>query len=138
MPQRLFDAIESHARTERPRECCGVLIGVPGQVLEARPAANLSPDPNRYELDPRVHVAAIRDTRGSGREVVGFYHSHPHSAPVPSARDLAESTYPELVHVIVGFVRAREEGDRAEIRAYRLLGDRFREVRLDVAPAAAS
>lgn len=125
--RELLAAIETHARDERPRECCGVLIGVKGRLLEARRAANLSDDPNRYELDPRSHVRAIRDTRGSDCEVVGFYHSHPHSAPVPSASDLAGCSYPELVHLIVGLV-----GEHAEIRAWRLGADAAIEVPLDI------
>jgi proteasome lid subunit RPN8/RPN11 len=120
-------ALEAHARAERPRECCGVLIGVRGRLLEARPAANLSDDPNRYELDPRTHVRAMRDTRGTGREVVGFYHSHPHSAAVPSATDLAGCTYPELLHIIVGLW-----GERADVRAWRLGAIAATEVALQI------
>ena len=35
---------------------------------------------------------AIRSSE-TGQDVVGFYHSHPHSAAVPSETDLAEATY---------------------------------------------
>jgi proteasome lid subunit RPN8/RPN11 len=42
-------------------------------------------------------------------EVVGFYHSHPHSQAHPSATDLAEADYPEAVHLIVGFVDGTAE-----------------------------
>lgn len=107
--------IESHAREAHPAECCGVLIGTLGTIASSRRARNLSADPNRFDLDPQAHVAAIRETRGTGHAVVGFYHSHPHSAPIPSTRDIEESTYPNALHVIVGLA-----GGGADTRGYTL------------------
>ena len=121
--------LEAHARAERPRECCGTLIGVAGQVFESRRAANLSDDPNRFLLEPRAHVAALRETRRRELQVVGFYHSHPHSAPLPSPTDLAESTYPEALHIIVG-LGGGPGGDGLEVRAYYLRGTHYVEVPL--------
>ena len=46
----------AHAQAESPRECCGLLIGIAGHVVEARRAPNLSGDPNRFLLDPQAHV----------------------------------------------------------------------------------
>jgi proteasome lid subunit RPN8/RPN11 len=93
----------------------------------ARRAANLSGDPNRYLIDPKAHLDARRDGRVQGFEVVGFYHSHPHSAPVPSPTDIAEAWYPDHLYAIVGFV-----GDRADTRIYELRDARFVELALTV------
>ena len=95
----------AHAQQSAPAECCGVLVGAGDRVIEAVPARNLSPDPNRFLLDPRTHIAAERDARGRGLAVVGFYHSHPHSAPQPSPTDIAESSYTEALHVIVSLAQ---------------------------------
>jgi proteasome lid subunit RPN8/RPN11 len=116
MTGEVHERLKTQASNTRPRECCGLLLGRPGQVVAARPAANLAESPDRFELDPQAHVAAIRETRGSDIGVVGFYHSHPHSAPIPSERDLAESTYPEALHVIIG----SPTGSELEIRGYYL------------------
>lgn len=124
----VIERLKAHARESCPRECCGVLLGRLGHVVAMRAAANLAESPDRFDLDPRAHVAAIRDTRGTDIGVVGFYHSHPHSAPVPSERDLAESTYPEALHVIVGDPFAAV----VEIRAYYLRGDGYQEAELQV------
>lgn len=126
-----LDDIEAHAREESPRECCGILIGVTGRVLESRRALNLSDDSNRFLLDPRAHVDALRETRRRELQIVGFYHSHPHTPAVPSARDLAESSYPDLLYAIVSLLEGK-----TETLVYRLCGDRYEEVAMEAQPAA--
>jgi proteasome lid subunit RPN8/RPN11 len=79
--------LEEAARTA-PLECCGLLLGEAGRVLEARPAANLAADPARhFEIDPAALIAAHRAERSGGPKLLGYYHSHPAGHPVPSATD---------------------------------------------------
>jgi proteasome lid subunit RPN8/RPN11 len=124
-----------HAERERPRECCGLLLGhgdhAAGesvQIDEAVPAKNLAEDPNRFLLDPVDHVRTMREGRARGLEIVGFYHSHPHSPALPSARDLAEATYVGALYLIVSL-----ESDPPVARAYTLVEQRFVEVALSIA-----
>jgi len=102
--QRVLDAIIDHARATEPRECCGILLGQfeDGEIVRALPATNLAHSPNRYEIDPRDHIEARRFARQANLTIVGFYHSHPHSAPEPSETDLAEATYRDAFYLIVG------------------------------------
>src|SRR5580765_8772564 len=84
----------AHAREAAPDECCGLLLGRGDQIVEAARARNVADDPTtRFLIDPADHFAAIRGGRERGLEVIGFYHSHPASAPDPSPRDLAEFSY---------------------------------------------
>ena len=115
----------SHAHAARPAECCGVLIGKDAIVVEAAPARNLAVDPGRYLIDPADHIEARRLARARGLDVVGFYHSHPHSPPVPSETDLREAMYEDSLYVIVGL-----GGVTPEIRSYRLRGGAFVELEL--------
>lgn len=117
----------AHALEQRPRECCGLLIGPAGHVFVARRATNLSADPNRYLIDPKAYIEARRDGRVHGFEVVGFYHSHPHSAPVPSPTDIAEAWYPDHLYAIVGLV-----DDRVDTRIYQLRDAQFVELAMTV------
>ncbi len=96
-----IDAIVDHARQTAPAECCGMLLGTTDSVVEAARARNLSEDANRFLIDPADHLRARREGRRSGLEVIGFYHSHPHSLAVPSETDLAEATYPNHLFLIV-------------------------------------
>lgn len=57
--------------------------------------------------------------------MIGFYHSHPHSAPFPSDTDVAEWTYTDHVQLIVG---VRDE--KREARLFRLVGGETIELAL--------
>jgi proteasome lid subunit RPN8/RPN11 len=120
VPRAVRDAIVAHARDAAPVECCGMLIGSAGTVTAAVRARNIAAEPSRFLIDPIDHIQARREARDAGLDVVGFYHSHPHSAPVPSETDLAEATYPNHLYVIVGL-----EGEAADVRVYRFTGTAF-------------
>jgi proteasome lid subunit RPN8/RPN11 len=98
----VLDAIRGHAAASWPRECCGLLIGDAGSIEGGWPARNLAGRAGRFLVDPRDHLAAIRAARASGRTVVGAYHSHVSTPPLPSRRDFREAIGGGLVHVIVG------------------------------------
>jgi len=51
---------------------------------------------HRFALDPREQLLAQRWGRERGLQVLGSAHSHPHSAAVPSATDLALAFAPTL------------------------------------------
>jgi proteasome lid subunit RPN8/RPN11 len=120
--------LQAHALDEAPRECCGILLGVPGRILLTRRAMNLAEDPSRFLLDPHAHLAAVREARHSNLEVVGFYHSHPRSRAEPSPRDLEEAVYLECVHLIVG--RQHPTRGPFEVRAFYLGREAWEEVAL--------
>jgi proteasome lid subunit RPN8/RPN11 len=133
--QAVFDAITAHARGQGPRECCGLLVAHAGVIVEAVPATNVAAEPHRrYELSPVDHLAVIKrcrelTNRGTGTfEVVGVYHSHPRTAPVPSPTDL-EQAFEEFLYVIAGPADASAPLD---IRGYRLRQGQFEREELIV------
>jgi proteasome lid subunit RPN8/RPN11 len=92
----------AHAHEQAPRECCGLLIGKGEEVIRSVRARNLEARATRYLIDPADHFDAIRAARTEGCEVIGAYHSHPASPPVPSPTDIAEANSgPDFVYVIV-------------------------------------
>ena len=118
-----LEEIVAHAREAWPAECCGLLLGRGTAVAEAARTPNVSTDPNRFLVDPQAHIAARREARDRGIQVLGFYHSHPHSPPAPSVTDLAEASYPEYLSLIVS-----PATDQATIRLFRLVTGTFREI----------
>jgi proteasome lid subunit RPN8/RPN11 len=114
----VLNAIVEHARREAPNECCGLLIGSADRIDDCAPTTNLADSPSRFTVDPREHLALARRLRGSGREIVGAYHSHPRSPAVPSPTDIAEAHYPDFIHVIASLL----EPVAPDVRAYRIRG----------------
>jgi proteasome lid subunit RPN8/RPN11 len=125
LPEAVAAAMVAHACEAAPVECCGLLIGDDDRVTRAIRARNIAADPTRrYLVDPRDHLAAIRDARAAGRQVIGAYHSHPHSAPIPSSTDEAEG-FAHFVFLIVGLA-----GASPELRAWTWVNGNFAVVPL--------
>jgi proteasome lid subunit RPN8/RPN11 len=114
----LRERVLREARVAFPREGCGLIEGLrDGAELHAtaiHPVANLADEPDRFELDPAKHIALLRELRGTGRQILGCYHSHPKGRAEPSARDRAgafEDGFLWLIAAVDG------EG-RSELNAY--------------------
>ena len=123
LPRAVRDDIVAHARETAPAECCGLLVGTATAIVEAVRATNLSENRSRFLIDPKDHIRARRDARARGLDVVGFYHSHPHSDAQPSATDLAEASYENHLYLIVGLTK-----DAADVRLYRFNSGAFENV----------
>jgi proteasome lid subunit RPN8/RPN11 len=122
-------ALRVEAARAHPDECCGLLAGRAGVVELVVPVANVSSQPrSRYEIAPAELWSARRRIEAAGLEVVGYYHSHPRTEPVPSPYDIDRAYYPDAVYVIVGVE------PRFEVRAFRIAGGSV--VELDLAGAA--
>ncbi|KTG27992.1 desampylase [Haloferax profundi] len=125
------DEILAHAREGAaevpPEEVCGVLVGDhrANAISATLPVSNVAADPRvAYELDPAETVSAFDDVESRGDDVVGFYHSHPESAPIPSAADRAQASWPGYVYLI-----CNPDG---RLTAHEWTGDEFREVEVVV------
>lgn len=119
--------ITNHARREAPLECCGLLAGE-GDVIDEHVAThNIRNSEVAYRVDPVEHIAAAKRLRERGRRVLGAYHSHPRTAAVPSATDVAEAHYGEgFLYVIVSL-----GSEPPDIRSYRLENGRLENVDLE-------
>jgi len=99
------DDIVAHARTGAPEEVVGVLVGERGptdRVTRIERATNAAATPEtRYELDPAEQLSLLESVEAEGREVVGFYHSHPNGPAGPSATDAARAAWDGYVYAIV-------------------------------------
>lgn len=104
LPRHFYVAMLAHAQSELPNECCGIFAGVrEGEALSVLahfPLINEAGSPTRYYAAP---FAAEKACRAAGHEFLAIYHSHPTSAPIPSATDLERNFYGDsVIHLIVG------------------------------------
>jgi len=87
----------AHAQSTYPDECCGAMLGrVDGaekEVLVAMRLENSSKGSQaaRYELRPEDLLAADKEARSRGMDLVGIYHSHPDCGAYFSETDLKNS-----------------------------------------------
>ena len=110
-PEAVIADMVAHAVEESPNECCGLLVGRRRSVERSVRARNLEAGPTRYLIDPADHLAAMKAARAEGLDVIGAYHSHPSSAPVPSASDIAEASGGvDFLYVIVAPASAAVAG----------------------------
>ena len=92
-----WDEMLAHAREVYPDECCGAMLGRGADgaklVTAAMPLENAFAGPRRkrYELRPEDLLAAEREARRRGLELLGVYHSHPDCDAYFSETDLENS-----------------------------------------------
>jgi proteasome lid subunit RPN8/RPN11 len=116
----LKDEITAHAREEAPREACGLFSGRDGVPTRVIRCTNVHPMPTtRYVMDPREQLKAFRSIDAAGEELLGIYHSHPVSEPIPSPTDRAEAHYTGALYVLISL-----RSPTPEIRAFRIGSER--------------
>jgi proteasome lid subunit RPN8/RPN11 len=100
-------------------------------IEEAVPTRNASTQPTRYLVEPEDHFRVLRDARSRGLDIVGAYHSHVITPPVPSETDLAEA-HPHFLYVIAS--PDWDTGEGCAIRAWWLVDGNFQEVTIVSVP----
>lgn len=97
-------------------EVCGALVGTDSAIIEVWPLANRSAHADRSFLIPAEDVLRVEQAaEARGLQVLGFYHSHPRGAAMPSPSDLRQAV-PGYMYLIVA--------ENGEMRAWRLRADR--------------
>jgi proteasome lid subunit RPN8/RPN11 len=97
--------IDDQARRDYPSETCGFLMGhlTPEEcrVLRILEALNRNiENPLRlYEIDRAAYESAEAAAVASGLHLIGIYHSHPDSPPLPSQTD-AVFAFPDWIYWI--------------------------------------
>ena len=92
-----WDIMVAHARAVYPNECCGAMLGTSDgetkRVSEAVPIENAfeGVQRERYEIAPENLLAADREARARGLDLIGIFHSHPDCDAYFSTTDLKNS-----------------------------------------------
>ncbi|TDI59914.1 MAG: M67 family peptidase [Alphaproteobacteria bacterium] len=102
------------ARAEHPHECCGLIIGHKEEqdwvIDDLAASENLSPTPaQNFEVDMRLRLRLQKELRGTGRRIIGHYHSHPDGTAKPSATDLKSAWEDDMVWIIVAVTAIEAE-----------------------------
>jgi proteasome lid subunit RPN8/RPN11 len=92
-----WETMVRHAQQTFPNECCGAMLGTADgdhkKVTMAVPLENSfeGAQAARYEIKPEDLIAADREARARGMDLVGIFHSHPDCDAYFSEADLKNS-----------------------------------------------
>lgn len=125
-----YNQILAHLQAEYPLEACGILAGEAGEVVHVYPIENKLHSPTAYEMEPGQQLATMLAIEDQGWEITAVYHSHPQGPETPSATDVAQAFYPEIIQVIVS-LRQREQ---PTVRAFTIVDGRVTEIEIVVQP----
>jgi proteasome lid subunit RPN8/RPN11 len=132
LPADLITLIRAEGEKAYPAECCGILLGkiqyddnsrIAEEIMPIDNAREKKDQHNRFLIEDRDLMQAELYARRQGREVLGFYHSHPDHPAKPSEYD-RQHALPYYSYVIV----AVKNGEAAELTSWELLTDRTRFV----------
>jgi proteasome lid subunit RPN8/RPN11 len=135
VPQILRDQILAAAARAFPQECCGLIAGVAGgeggQALTVHETPNLAPDPARnFLVDPQQHFELLRALRGTGRQIIGCFHSHPNGRAEPSPTDLERALEDGFIWLIASSGAADAEAFHLNAFVYEAAARSFFPLRI--------
>ncbi len=117
LPRAALRCIETQAEVAYPQECCGLLVGIRNAssitISRAEASANVAGETagvdtsRRFEVDPRLRLALMRELEESGGTIVGLYHSHPNHPARPSRHDRHSIWEPELLWLITAVEKGK-------------------------------
>lgn len=118
-----IEKICTHAQTEYPRECCGIMLGrrvggkrIVHRVFQTGNMIGESQAATHFLINPLEIVKAEVWAEAEEFEIVGFYHSHPDYEAVASQEDIR--------HMIAGYsypIISIKNGADARVRSFEKL-----------------
>ncbi len=131
LSRTLVNRLLDEAQRSPESEVCGLIASHKGEAVSVYPVHNVADEPDKlFQMDPEGLVNAMRRIREQGEALFAIYHSHPHSPALPSATDLREVQYPDVLYLIISL----DTEGVLEMRGYRLDGNTPREVVLEISP----
>ena len=86
-----YDIILEHCVKGLPNESCGLIAGtIDGDVKNVTKVyllTNIDASNEHFSMDPKEQLAALKDARANGVNILGNFHSHPESPSRPSEED---------------------------------------------------
>jgi proteasome lid subunit RPN8/RPN11 len=92
--------MKDEVASRAPEEACGLVAGNGYKAQIIYPITNILHDRYRFRMAPDEQLNAFIQAEAEGLEIIAIYHSHPHGIDHPSATDVAELTFPNIVYII--------------------------------------
>lgn len=103
LPRKLTHQLLHLAQLSPDAEVCGLVGANPqGMPVSCYPVQNDADTPaNRFLLDARQQISAMKQIREKGETLFAVYHSHPTAPAIPSPSDIEHADYPPALHLII-------------------------------------
>lgn len=106
-----YDKILVHCEQGLPNEACGLLAGtVEGDVKTVTKVyllTNIDASNEHFSMEPKEQLAALKDARANGVNIIGNFHSHPESPSRPSEED-KRLAYDSTIEYLILSLQDRE------------------------------
>ena len=133
LPAVVAAELLAHARAGVPNEACGLLSGDAASGVASRyyPARNADASPLVYTVHPDDLVRIVLAIEEAGEDLLAIFHSHTHTAAVPSPTDRRQAMYPDAIYLLATLTDPTAEPMEA-LRAWRIADGDAVEVGLTV------
>ncbi|WP_026561685.1 M67 family metallopeptidase [Bacillus sp. J37] len=127
LKQNDYEKIIDHCCSEQPYEACGIVSGVNDIVSSIWKLKNESKSLNRYFVSNEKVQNVFDEIFNKGENVLGIYHSHPKTSPIPSEFDLINHPYHDVKMIIISLKKKKPV-----IKCYEIVNKSFFETTLIV------
>ena len=127
LPRPLVNKMLAHAQQHDDVEVCGLIGNDKQDHKSYYPIDNVSNNPNcQFLMDAPQQINAMKKMRERGQELFAIVHSHPTSNAMPSQQDIDESSYKDVLYIIISL----NTKGVLEMRAYTQKPDSMQEIEL--------
>lgn len=102
LSRKLTSELLHLAQMSPEAEICGLVSCKNDEPFRCYPVENIATESkNRFLLDAKQHISALKNMREKGEELFAIYHSHPNAPACPSTLDLEMATNENALHLII-------------------------------------
>lgn len=129
IPRTLANKLLTLAQHQPEAEICGLIARSDDNCYQLYPISNVADENGHlFEMHPQQQIEAFKTMREQQQSLFAIFHSHPHSAAIPSVRDVKESTYNDALNIIISL----STKGVLDMRAYRYQNERVQPLELHV------
>ncbi len=119
-----YNRMYEHAKANVPEEACGLIAGKEledgtRKITKVYLLENIDHSNEHFSIDPKEHLAAIKNMRANGLLPFGNWHSHPETPSRPSEEDKRLANDSRATYMIFSL----EHEDEPVLNAFHIEGN---------------
>ncbi|MBM7603157.1 proteasome lid subunit RPN8/RPN11 [Metabacillus crassostreae] len=115
--------IINHGVKYLPNEVCGILSGTNNCIQSVWKLKNELNSDRRFYVGKGVVKCTLKLIEQRGHEVLGIYHSHPATSPIPSTSDIINHPDPNVKMIIISYKKITPV-----VKCFKIHNQQFKEI----------